>query len=91
MSNFPSFDAPPGMDVLSLILTMLTTPHSMNDDYSGVTIISSAGDYGNGYETVGLPNLSPLGSLLVQLLTMSMLDMVLSKINPDLEILIIIM
>ena len=61
MSNFPSFNAPPGMDVLSLILTMLTTPHSMNDDYPGVTIISSAGNSGHGYGTIGLPNLSPFG------------------------------
>ena len=61
VSNFPSFGAPPGMDVLSLILTMLTTPHSMNDDYPGVTIISSAGNSGHGYGTIGLPNLSPFG------------------------------
>ena len=61
VSNFPSFNAPPGMDVLSLILTVLATPHSLDDDYPGVTIISSAGNSGHGYGTIGLPNLSPFG------------------------------
>jgi subtilisin family serine protease len=40
VSTFPSFKASPGMDVLSLILSVLTTPNSLSDDYSGVTIIS---------------------------------------------------
>ena len=49
------------MDVLSLILSMLSTPHSLDDDYPGVTIISSAGNSGHGYGTIGLPNASPFG------------------------------
>ena len=61
VSNFPSFKASPGMDVLSLILSILTTPHSLDDDYPGVTIISSAGNSGHGYGTIGLPNASPFG------------------------------
>ena len=61
VSNFPSLKASPGMDILSLILTVLSTPHSLDDDYPGVTIISSAGNSGHGYGTIGLPNASPFG------------------------------
>jgi len=61
VSNFPSFQASPGMDVLSLILSVLVTPHSLDDNYPGVTIISSAGNSGHGYGTIGLPNASPFG------------------------------
>ncbi|MDH3341592.1 MAG: S8 family serine peptidase [Nitrosopumilus sp.] len=61
VSNFPSFNASPGMDVLSLILSVLVTPHSLDDDYPGITIISSAGNSGHGYGTIGLPNVSPFG------------------------------
>jgi len=61
VSTFPSFNASPGMDVLSLILTVLATPNSLDDNYPGVTIISSAGNSGHGYGTIGLPNASPFG------------------------------
>ena len=61
ISNFPLSNTSPGMDVLSLILSVLSTPHSLNDDYPGVTIISSAGNSGHGYGTIGLPNASPFG------------------------------
>ena len=61
ISNFPSSKASPGMDILSLILSVLSTPHSLDDDYPGVTIISSAGNSGHGYGTIGLPNASPFG------------------------------
>ena len=61
VSNFPSFNSSPGMDVLSLILSVLVTPHSLDDNYPGVTIISSAGNSGHGYGTMGLPNASPFG------------------------------
>lgn len=61
VSNFPTFNASPGMDILSLILSALATPGSLDDDYSGVTIISSAGNSGHGYGTIGLPNASPFG------------------------------
>jgi hypothetical protein len=61
VSNFPSFNASPGMDILSLILSVLATPNSLDDDYPGVTIISSAGNSGHGYGTIGLPNASPFG------------------------------
>jgi len=61
ISNFPSFNSSPGMDILSLILSVLSTPHSLDDDYPGITIISSAGNSGHGYGTIGLPNASPFG------------------------------
>ncbi len=61
VSNFPSFNASPGMDILSLILSVLVTPNSLDDDYPGITIISSAGNSGHGYGTIGLPNVSPFG------------------------------
>jgi hypothetical protein len=61
ISNFPNSKYSPGMDVLSLILSVLSTPHSLHDDYPGVTIISSAGNSGHGYGTIGLPNASPYG------------------------------
>ena len=61
VSTFPTFHASPGMDLLSLILSVLVTPQSLDDDYPGVTIISSAGNSGHGYGTIGLPNASPFG------------------------------
>ena len=61
VSTFPSFNSSPGMDALSLILSILSTPNSLDDDYPGVTIISSAGNSGHGYGTIGLPNASPFG------------------------------
>lgn len=61
VSNFPSFESAPGMDALSLILGVLATPHSLHDDYPGITMVSSAGNSGHGYGTIGLPNASPFG------------------------------
>ncbi|MEK0337076.1 MAG: S8 family serine peptidase, partial [Nitrosopumilus sp.] len=61
VSAFPSFKTSPGMDILSLILSILVTPHSLDDDYPGITIVSSAGNSGHGYGTIGLPNASPFG------------------------------
>ena len=61
VSTFPSFESLPGMDVLSLILSVLVVPGSIDDDYPGITIVSSAGNSGHGYGTIGLPNASPFG------------------------------
>jgi subtilisin family serine protease len=61
ISNFPNSKYSPGMDILSLILSILSTPHSLHSDYPGITIISSAGNSGHGYGTIGLPNASPFG------------------------------
>ena len=59
VSTFPGLERSPGMDVLSLILGVLSTPHSLHDDYGGVLIVSSAGNAGHGYGTIGLPGGSP--------------------------------
>ncbi len=61
VSTFPTLDAAPGMDVLSLILGVLTIPNSLDEDYPGVAIVSSAGNSGHGYGTIGLPTASPFG------------------------------
>ena len=61
VSTFPTFKSAPGMDLLSLIQSMLATPHSFDDDYPGVVMVSSAGNSGHGYGTIGLPNASPFG------------------------------
>jgi len=61
ISNFPNMETSPGMDILSLILSVLVTPHSIDEDYQGITIVSSAGNSGHGYGTIGLPNVSPYG------------------------------
>ena len=59
VSAFPNIQAAPGMDILSLILGVLSTPHSLDDDYPGVTMVVSAGNSGPGYGTMGTPNSSP--------------------------------
>ena len=61
VSNFPTFETPPGMDILSLILNVLITPKSLDENYPGVTIVTSAGNSGHGYGTMGLPTASPFG------------------------------
>ena len=61
ISNFPSIQTAPGLDVESIILGLLATPHSLDDNYPGVTIVSSAGNSGHGYGTIGFPNASPFG------------------------------
>ncbi|MDC0203667.1 S8 family serine peptidase [Candidatus Nitrosopelagicus sp.] len=61
VSTFPNFEYAPGFDLLSLVMTTLSLPHSFSDDYPGVLMISSAGNSGHGYGTIGLPNASPTG------------------------------
>jgi len=61
ISNFPSLKSAPGMDILSVIQSILVTPKSLDDDYPGITIVSSAGNSGPGYGTIGMPNISPFG------------------------------
>lgn len=61
ISNFPTLQSAPGLDVLSLILSSLTVPGSIDKNFPGVLIVSSAGNAGHGYGTMGLPNVSPLG------------------------------
>ena len=47
--------------MLSLIMTTLSLPNSFSEDYPGVLMVSSAGNSGHGYGTIGLPNASPTG------------------------------
>tara|TARA_Y100000590_G_scaffold376016_1_gene441291 strand:+ start:1155 stop:5387 length:4233 start_codon:yes stop_codon:yes gene_type:complete len=61
VSTFPNFEYAPGFDVLSLVMTTLSLPQTFDDDYPGVLMISSAGNSGHGYGTIGLPNASPTG------------------------------
>ena len=61
VSNFPSLGAVPGMDILSLIASAIATPATLDDDFGGVTMITSAGNSGHGYGTMGMPNASPFG------------------------------
>lgn len=61
VSHFPDLGSPPGLDVHSLVMAALSTPGSLDDDYPGVLMVSSAGNSGPGYGTMGTPNASPLG------------------------------
>ena len=61
VSNFPTLQSVPGLDILSLILSTLTVPGSLDENYPGVLIVSSAGNAGHGYGTIGLPNVAPYG------------------------------
>lgn len=59
VSTFPNMNTVPGVDALSIISSALATPRSLDERYPGVTIVSSAGNAGHGYGTLGLPNASP--------------------------------
>ena len=59
VSNFPLLKSGPGLDILSLILSVLVVPHALDDNYPGVLMITSAGNSGHGYGTLGLPSASP--------------------------------
>ncbi|MFB3096478.1 MAG: S8 family serine peptidase [Nitrosopumilaceae archaeon] len=59
VSNFPNLQSAPGLDILSLIMSTLMVPGSIDKDYPGVLMVSSAGNSGHGYGTLGLPSASP--------------------------------
>ena len=59
VSNFPNTKHGSGLDMLSLIMNSLVIPGTLADDYPGVLMVSSAGNSGHGYGTLGLPNVSP--------------------------------
>ena len=61
VSTFPNFEYAPGFDLLSLVMTTMSLPNSFSEDYPGVLMVSSAGNSGHGYGTIGLPNASPTG------------------------------
>jgi len=61
VSHFPNVGAAPGLDILSLIMGVLSVPHSVDDDYPGTVMVTSAGNSGPGYGTMGIPNVAPYG------------------------------
>ncbi len=61
VSNFPTLQSVPGLDILSLVLNALVVPSSIDENYPGVLIVSSAGNAGHGYGTLGLPNVASYG------------------------------
>ena len=61
VSNFPNTGYAPGLDISSLILNALVTPGSLHENYTGVTVVSSAGNSGHGYGTIGAPGISSFG------------------------------
>lgn len=61
VSTFPSVGSAPGHDMLSLVVDMLSVPRSFDDSYPGVVVVSSAGNSGHGYGTLGTPGASSFG------------------------------
>ncbi len=61
ISNFPTLQSAPGLDILSLVLNALAVPGSIDENYLGVLIVSSAGNAGHGYGTLSLPTASSYG------------------------------
>ena len=61
VSNFPSLEYAPGLDISSHVLNALVIPQSLHQNYTGTTIISSAGNSGHGYGTMGMPGISSFG------------------------------
>ena len=61
VSTFPNVGAAPGHDMLSLVVDMLSVPRSFDDSYPGVVVVSSAGNSGHGYGTLGTPGASSFG------------------------------
>ncbi len=59
VSAFPRTNSAPGLDLLSVIQSVLSVPRSLDQIYPGVIMINSAGNSGHGYGTIGLPNASP--------------------------------
>jgi hypothetical protein len=60
VASFPLLQYGPGYDVLSVFSSLLTVPGLLDDDYSGTLFVSSIGNNGLGYGSVGTPNSSPL-------------------------------
>jgi len=61
VSTFPNLEYAPGLDISSHILNALVIPQSLHQNYTGTTIISSAGNSGHGYGTMGMPGISSFG------------------------------
>ena len=61
VSTFPSLEYAPGLDISSHILNALAIPQSLHQNYTGTTIVSSAGNSGHGYGTMGMPGITSFG------------------------------
>ena len=61
VSTFPNLEYAPGLDILSHIHNALVIPQSLHQNYTGTTMVSSAGNSGHGYGTMGMPGISSFG------------------------------
>ncbi len=61
ISTFPALGAVPGLDAGSLLLSALNVPGSLDPKYPGVLTVSSSGNAGPGYGTIGSPDAAPFG------------------------------
>lgn len=61
ISNFPAIGAVPSLDMQSLLLSMLNVPGSLDEKYPGILTVSSSGNAGPGYGTIGSPDAAPFG------------------------------
>src|SRR5690348_2569835 len=61
ISTFPALQSVPGLDVQSLLLGALCVPHSLDVNYPGILMVSSSGNAGPGYGTMGTPDAAPFG------------------------------
>jgi len=61
ISTFPALQSVPGLDVQSLLLSTLCVPHSLDVNYPGILMVSSSGNAGPGYGTMGTPDAAPFG------------------------------
>jgi len=61
VSTFPNLGYAPGLDISSHILNALVIPKSIHQNYTGTVMVSSAGNSGHGYGTMGMPGITPFG------------------------------
>ncbi len=59
ISTFPILQSVPGLDIQSLLLSALAVPGSLSKNYLGLLVVSSAGNAGHGYGTLGTPDAAP--------------------------------
>ncbi len=61
ISTFPALGSVPGFDASSLLLSALNVPGSLDKDFPGILTVSSSGNAGPGYGTIGSPDAAPFG------------------------------
>lgn len=59
VSTFPALDYGTGFDLLSVLSSILSVPHALDEDFPGVLMVASSGNSGPGYGTVTTPASSP--------------------------------